>query len=1059
MEVPGEAAPDQTSKFEVQLNSPRFLAFLAAQFLGVVNDNAFRVTLILFMLSIVIGETRQVRYSSFSTALFQIPFLLFSPFAGYLTDRFAKHRVLVWTKVPEIAWMALATVGFYFRSLPFLYFVLFLTAARTAFFAPSKYGILPEIFADSELSAANGVVELVNDLAVLFGSLFGVYLYSLYSSNLEHAGLLLVAIAVIGTVAVMFVPRAPAGNANADFQWNILRSFRRDYAEVRANSVLFYALIGIAWFGFIAAFFFTVVPVFGRNELGLDEPQVGLLFALLSIGVGIGAVLAGWLSRGHVEIGLVPLGSLGITIFSLLLADSGGGRLVPFFRLPLDAGVAILMIGVFGGIFFVPLQSMLQQRAPAGMKGRVVAFSNVLMYGAILLAAGVPSFLTGVLGMSGRQVILFAAFVTLGGTIYVVRMLPDFLARLVLWLLANTIYRIRVLGAENQPKGGALLVGNHVSYVDPIILSATTSRMIRNLCQREYYEKRLLNWYFRINHVIPISAHDTREVIEAALESTREVIRQGHVFGIFAEGMMSRTGNLAKFHRGLERIAGGANCPIIPFYLDGVWGSIFSNERGRYIFKWPKHWFQPVTVVYGKPMPPDTKADEVYRAIQDLSSQTFASNKNLQQPLHVTFIRRAKRRWHDILATGPDGRSIRFSEALARVIGLSQALWASGDPLGERVGILMPPGIDAMLANFATWFAGHIPVNIDAADIAHDCVSHAQLVSVITTRDFERQVDTAHKLSSAKVKYFEDADATINVSRVKQLTAICRWTRATSIAKLFVRGNLVDVDQVATILFSYRADSPEQSRGVMLTHHNLLSNLESLRQVFRVSHEDCILGLIPFSNSMAFASTLVLPALSGMRVAYGGPLLGTPQLATFCRNNRITLLPVSPAILASVLDTVDVGDLPHLAHVAVGGGEIDDDLRARFTQKFGVEPLQGYGFPECAPLISLNVPDFKDPDNFQPGTRRGTVGHPVPGVSVRVVDPASGAILEPGVEGMLLVSGPNLMKGYLEGPELTSQVIRDGWFHTGDRASIDSDGFLTIGHQKTDASSSIPNAS
>ncbi len=1059
MEASGNAVAEPKSEFTVRLNSPRFLAFLAAQFLGVVNDNAFRVTLILFMLSIVLGETRQVRYSSFITALFQIPFLLFSPTAGYLTDRFAKDKVLFYTKVPEIIWMALATLGFYFRSLPFLFFVLFLTAARSAFFAPPKYGILPEIFADSELSAANGVFELVNDLAILFGSLLGVYLYSLYSSNLAHAGLLFVAIAVVGTVAVLFVPRAPAGNPHADFQWNILRSFRRDYAEVRGNSVLFYSLIGIAWFGFIAAFFLTVVPVFGRNELGLDEPRVGLLFALISIGVGIGAVAAGWLSRGHVEIGLVPLGSLGITMCSLLLADSGSGRLVPFFRLQFDAVIAILGIGFFAGLFLVPLTSMMQQRAPAGMKGRVVAFSNVLMYGAILLAAGVPSLLSGVFGMSSRQMILFAAFVTLGGTIYVVRMLPDFLTRLLVWLLFNSIYRIRVVGAENQPKGGALLVGNHVSLVDGFLVSASSSRMVRYLVLRGYYEKRLFNWYFRATHGIPVSADDPKEVTEEALERAREVIREGHVMCIFAEGMMSRTGNLAKFRRGLERIAGGVDCPIIPFYLDGVWGSIFSNERGRYLFKWPKHWFQPLTVVYGKPMPSTTKSDEVRRAIQDLSSQTFASNKDLQQPLHVTFIRRAKRRWHDVLATGPDGRSIRFAEALARTIALSQTLWSSGDALGERVGILLPPGIDAMLTNFATWFAGHIPVNIDAADLANDCVARAQFASVITTRDFERQVDTAHKLSLANVKYFEDADATISGSRVKQLTAICRWTRAASIAKLFVRGNRVDVDQVATILFSYHADSPEQPHGVMLTHHNLLSNLESLRQVFRVSHEDCILGLIPFSNSMAFASTLVLPALSGMRVAYGGPLLGTPQLATFCRSNRITLLPASPAILASVLDMVEAADLPQLAHVAVGGGEIDDDLRAKFTQKFGVEPLQGYGFPECAPLISLNVADFNDSNNFQPGTRRGTVGHPVPGVSVRVVDPGSGAILGPGVEGMLMVSGPNLMQGYLDEPELTAQVIRDGWYRTGDRASIDGDGFLTIGHQKTEASSVVTDAS
>ena len=351
-----------------------------------------------------------------------------------------------------------------------------------------------------------------------------------------------------------------------------------------------------------------------------------------------------------------------------------------------------------------------------------------------------------------------------------------------------------------------------------------------------------------------------------------------------------------------------------------------------------------------------------------------------------------------------------------------------------------------MLANFATLFAGHIPAHIDADDVSHSAVSHAQLATVITTREFARTADADGKLSTAVVKYFEDAEAAIGAARRNRLSVICRLMPTRLIARWFVRGNTTDVDQVATILFSYRADAPEEPRGVMLTHHNLLSNLESLRQIFRVTREDCILGLIPFSNSMSFASTLLLPALAGARVAFGAELLGQPGLGAFCRANRITLIPASPAMLASILDTVEAADLPHLRQVAVGGGELDDEVRARFHAKFGVEPLQGYGCPECAPLISLNVPDYDQPAIRQPGTRRGSAGHPVPGVSVRIVDPSTGAPVGPGVEGMLLVSGPNLMKGYLEGADLTNQVMKDGWYLTGDRARVDGDGFLTIAH-------------
>lgn len=1045
----GDTASVHHAAVNVKITSPRFLAFLLAQSLGAVNDSAFKMALVLFVISIVSDETHQVRYSSIATALVPIPFLLFSTNAGYLADRFSKHRVLLWTKMPEIAAMALAAVGFYLHNIPFLFFVLFFASTQSAFLSPAKFGILPEIFGDADISAANGILELTTDLATLVGSMLGVYLYSLFASNLANAGLVFLAIACVGTIAILFVPRAPSGNPQAEFVWNVFNSFERDYAEVRYNPTLYYTVIGLTWFGFLSSFLVTATPVFGRSELGLNGSHVGLLFALLSIGVGLGSVIAGRLSHNHVEIGLVPIGSVGITILSLLLAGSGAGHTIPILGLPLGTSLDLMLIGLFAGLFYIPLNSMLQQRAPVGMKGRLIAFSNVFRYSAVLLAAGVPWLLSSGFGMSIRQQFLLVAILTLGGSVYVVRKLPDFLARLIFWALTNTIYRIRTVGEENQPKAGALLVANHVSMIDGFLLSASTSRMVRYLAYRQYYELKWINWFFRVGHTIPVSADDSKEQIEEALERARDEIRRGHVVCIFAEGTMTRTGNLLKFRRGFERIAAGVNCPIIPVYLDGVWGSIFSYERGRFVFKRPKRLLEPITVVYGKPLPSTTKADEVRQAVQDLSTRTFAHNKDHQRPLHITFIRRAKRRWRATLATDADGSSVSFGAALIRAIALSQALRNRGDELGTRVGILMPSGIDAMLANFAVLIAGHIPVNIDAVDVSHSAVSRAQLTTVVTTRECARMLDSAEKLAPAAVKFFEDAEAATGAARRNRIGIICRLMPVRSIARLFVRGNTNDVDQVATILFSYRADAPDAPRGVMLTHHNLLSNLESLRQIFHVSREDCILGLIPFSNSMSLASTLLLPALAGARVAFGAELLGQPALGAFCRANHVSLIPASPAMLASILDTVEAADLSHLRQVAVGGGELEDEVRARFIDKFGIEPLQGYGCPECAPLISLNVPDYDKDGLRQPGMRRGSVGHPVPGVSVRIVDPSSGAPVARGVEGMLLVSGPNLMKGYIEGPELTRQVMKDGWYVTGDRARVDGDGFLTIARPQT----------
>lgn len=1041
------AAPEVVSPRPVpkpfDLTSPRFLAFLTAQFLGVTKDYAFRIMLILFVLSIVSSETRQVRYSSVATALVPLPFLLFSPVAGYLADRLAKHRVLVAAKLLEIAAMLLAVLGFHLGSIPFLFFVLFCTSASNTFLQPPTDGILPEIFGDNRISAANGVLELTVDLAALIGSVLGIYLYSRFTSNLTQAGLVLVAIACAGTAAMLFAPRAPAGNRDAALAWNPLASMRRDYAEVRDRPTLYYTLMGIAWFGFIVSFLVTVIPVFGKSDLGLPSSRAGLMFGLVTIGMGGGGYLAGLLSHDRVEIGLVPIGSAGITIFSLMLACSGAGLIVPVLGVPIGAATCLVLLGFSCGFFLIPLKAALQQRAPDGMKGRLVAFANSLAYGAILVAAGIPWIIATCLGWNARQALLFVALLTLGGTIYVVVRLPDFLVRFLVWSLTNSVYRIRVVGSENLPKGGALIVGNHVTLIDGPLVTASTSRAVRQFVFRPYTKIWWLKWYFRANHAIPIADTDSKETIEAALETARDVIRRGHIMCIFAEGSMTRTGNMLRFRRGLERIAGQVNCPIVPFYLDGVWGSIFSYERGRFLFKWPRHLLQPITIVFGKPMPSTSTADEVRQAIQELSTQTFTDRQKLQAPLHVRFIRRAKQRWKATLAIGENGSTISFGAALSRAIALSETLWCRDGQPGERVGILMPPGIDAILVNFAALYAGRVPVNIDAVDVRHAAVSRAQLATIVTTRKFAEGLDSA-QLSPAEIRYFEDADAAVSAERLRRITRACRIMPAWFIARRMVRGNTTDGGQVATILFSYRAGDQAPPQGVMLTHHNLLSNLESLRQVFRVTRDDCILGLLPFSNAIGLASMMLLPALAGARVAFGAELLGKPALGEFCRSNRITLIPANPAILASAIDTVEAADLAHLRHVAIGAGHLDDQLRAKFRSKFGIEPLQGYGYPECAPLVALNVPDFRDGDEHQPGTRAGTVGQPVPGISVRIVDPSSGERLAAGIEGMLLVGGPNIMKGYIDGPEATSRVMRGTWFVTGDRASIDHDGFLTI---------------
>ena len=625
------------------------------------------------------------------------------------------------------------------------------------------------------------------------------------------------------------------------------------------------------------------------------------------------------------------------------------------------------------------------------------------------------------------------------------RSLPYFLVRLLVWLIANTIYRIRTVGNENIPAEGALLVANHVSWVDALLIAASTDRVVRFLMFRPYYEWRGLNWFFRMMHVIPVAANDPPEKTADSLERARREIRGGNAVCIFAEGSITRTGNLLKFKRGLERIASQVNCPIVPIYLDGVWGSIFSFERGRFLFKFPKRLLEPITVWIGKAMPSTSTANEVRQAMQQLSVDAFRAHKERQVPLHVAFIRRAKQRRHRILAVQPDGSRISFGTALARAIALSRSIGnACSKVKDERIGVMMPPGIETLLAHFGVWFAGCVPVAIDTADPAptlRTIIASSKLSLIIATRDVIDRWST-QPLPTRLVE-FDELETAAGRSSVAMLKIPVLLLPARLIARFFLRGDSSDVDRVATILYFYPDDPSQPPRGAMLTHHNLLSNLESLRQVFRVTRRDCILGTATFANAMSFTGTLLLPALTGARVAYGSELVGSDALGRFCRENRVTVIPASPALLEQMIVHVAPGDVSDLRHVAVGGPPLSESLRDRFAAKFGVEPLEGYGRPECAPIISLNIPDYGAGARRQAGRRAGTAGHPLPGISVRVVNPADGREVPQGKEGELLVRGPNVMKGYVDAAE-SAPEMSGGWFRTGERASIDADGFLKI---------------
>ncbi len=616
------------------------------------------------------------------------------------------------------------------------------------------------------------------------------------------------------------------------------------------------------------------------------------------------------------------------------------------------------------------------------------------------------------------------------------------LVRLLLWLLKHTLYRLRVDGQEHLPAtGGALLVCNHLSLIDALLLAAATRRRVRFIMFNGIYELPWIKPIARAMEAIPISSElRPREMIHSLREAS-EAISNGEVVCIFAEGQITRIGHLLPFRRGFERIMKEVDAPIIPVALDGVWGSIFSFQKGRFGWKLPRRIPFPVSVNFGPPLPHTARPPEVRQAVQELMAEAWQHRKPRMQPLQRAFVRRARRHPFRFAMADAQTARVSFSSALARTVFLARRLrrvWAGQ----EMVGLLLPPSVPGALVNFAALLAGKVPVNLNytlSEETLASCVRQCGLQTVITSKVF---LDKVKLKLPVETVLLEDIAAGPRFGE-KLVALLSAWLlpagwleRASGCAKK------VELDDLATIIFS--SGSTNEPKGVMLSHYNIGSNIQQLEQVFGLSPRDGLLGVLPFFHSFGFTGTLCLPALLGAGVVYYPNPLEAKAIGPLVSRYALTFLLATPTFLQLYLRGCSGEDFGSLRVVMTGAEKLPERLAAAFEEQFGIRPLEGYGCTECSPAVSVNTHDFRSAGFRQVGGKRGKIGHPLPGVSVRIVEPQTSAPLPPGQPGLLLVRGPNVMQGYLGQPDKTAEVLRDGWYVTGDVAALDEDGFLQI---------------
>jgi 1-acyl-sn-glycerol-3-phosphate acyltransferase len=617
------------NQFEL-LKQRRFLPFFLTAALGAFNDNVFRNAMLALIIALGLSNDEVALYAHLAPALFIVPYFLFSATAGQIAEKYEKAALIRVTTMMEIGIMSLAAVGFMMAWPVLLLVCLFLTGVQSTLFGPVKYSILPQVLRPEELTGGNGLIEMITSLSILLGMITGIVLLMNADSGPMYAAVAVIALAVIGHLVSRAIPRAPAGAPDIEISWIPVKETLSVMRLMRKQKSVSNSVLGISWFWFLGTLLSAQLPNYAELHLGAADGNLTvylLCLALFSVGTGVGSLLCEKLSGRTVEIGLVPMGALGITVFALDLyfarsglAPVGGLDAAGFIAQPGSLRIMfdLTMIGMFAGFFVVPLFALVQARTPRDELSRVIAATNVQNAVFIVAAAMLSLLVQQKLGWSIPQVFLAVAVLNALVTLWIFSIVPEFFMRFLAWAYVRLMYRIRSQGVEEHvpDEGPALLVCNHVSYMDALVISATVPRPIRFVMYYKIFQVPVMSWIFRTAKAIPIAgAREDAEMMQKAFDEVDAALAAGELVCIFPEGALTKDGQIAPFKGGVEKILERRAVPVVPMALRGLWDSMWSRQGSRLRhLRVPRRFRARIEVVAAPPVPGETASAESLEA-------------------------------------------------------------------------------------------------------------------------------------------------------------------------------------------------------------------------------------------------------------------------------------------------------------------------------------------------------------------------------------------------------------------------------------------------------------
>ena len=1038
------------------------IAFLFVVFCNVIVDVAHKVFLQNIAFKVFDGST-QVIWISIINALIIIPFLLLFTVSGYLSDKYNKKNILIYGAVSSFLLSILMVISYLSGNFYFAMFSLVLLAVQSAIYSPAKFGLIIDIYGKRNLSSGNAVLQATSIIAILFSIASASFVFeNFYNTNnlatLATKEELLDAILPLTyyilpvaflemMVSFLFLRRINTTytkNETLTLDRNELfkgKLLSKNIQTIFENNIISLSVIGLSVFWGVSQALMAVFPSYVKEYLGItDVFMINGVIGASGIGIAIGSILYSKISKHYIEIGTIPLAALGMALMIYVST---------IVQTPFLLGMSFLVFGIFGGLFVVPLNALIQFNAKKKVLGTILAgnnwFNSLAMFLMLALTTTVSYY-----ELDPLNTLYLILLITVIGTFYTIYKLPQSLILLFLKRIVGLKYKLEVNGVKNIPSnGGVLLLGNHISWIDWAVVLMAVPKEVRFVMDKTIYSKWYIKWIFRMFNAIPISNASSKTTIKIIAKQLDE----GNIVVIFPEGSITRNGHLGEFKKGFEKILQltSTDVKVVPFYIRGLWESMFSRANQK--FK-KSNKTNSVTISFSRFMKKENaNIISVKKQIINLSTKSWQEHIKNLKPLNETIFDRLKELKNNMIFTDSTGLELSGHKFLTASIVFKNLLKKQIE--NQNVGILLPSSTAGAFINYSVLLMGKTAVNLNYTsqiETLKYCISKAQIKSIITSRKFIeklelRGIDLKEAFEDVELIYLEDLRQ--NISKAKSLSVFLSVKILPSFLSKFIYLTKTKKDDTVLILFS--SGSEGTPKGIELSGDNILGNAQQIANIINVNDEDIILGSLPLFHAFGIVVTTYLPLIEGIRcVAHPDPTDGL-AIAKLISSYKVTIMCGTSTFFRLYTKNQKIHSLmfESLRLVVSGAEKLREDVRIEFKKRFAKDILEGFGTTETSPVATCNLPDVLSPDfSIQKGCKAGTVGMAIPGTTIKVVDPVTFKELKVNEEGMILISGIQVMKSYLDDEDRTKKALKvinaKTYYITGDKGKLDEDGFLTI---------------